>query len=197
METPLPLTLTQLLIVIIIAILIAAGIAVLIFSLGLGSGFILAGAGRTPQTGAFALTPTMPPLPKAVTATPKDVDDKTQTFTFTEEMLNEMLSGQSSSEIPIVVDDVTITEETVTLSGAIDYGGIRGNIQVTAIPYVSNQRVRFDLVSINLEGQPLPELIYPTVEEQVNLFFDQLLTGYDVQSLVLEDGQMTVTVVAW
>ena len=190
MDKSINLSLRQLVFLITISALVAAGIAVLIFYLGQQSGLQLAGD-KQPTASA-----TMPPLPKAMTATPRPKER--QTFIFTDEMLLEgAQAGTNGDDSPIAVEDVLITADAVAIEGTIDYLGYSGDISIAGQPYITNGRLRIRLTEVSLEGQPLPSLLYPTVEEQINLSFDQMLTGYDVENILLEEGRMTVTVVPW
>jgi hypothetical protein len=140
-------------------------------------------------------TPTMPPLPKAMTATPRD--SLTETLILTEDEINSIVSTYSNTGYPLILQDVQITSQQVLASGALNYENYQGNLVVSGVPYVQNRQLHFQVDDITLDGQRLPQFLYPTVEDQIDLFFEELTRGYFIQSVELQDGRMVAVVVPW
>lgn len=192
MNTRFSLTLKQLFILILGAALLAVVLTVVIFFLGQQYGLNLArgldGFGPT-------ATPTMPPLPQAMTATPRPRE--TEVYVLTEAELNRAAQEQSTVVTPLIVEGVDIQATQMQVRGTIDYLGYQGQIDLYGAPYVENGGLKFRLSSITLDGQTLPPAIYPIVEEQIDMMFSQLMTGYDVTSVELAEDQITVAVIPW
>lgn len=192
METRFSFSLKQLIVLILLTVLIAAGLTIVIFYIGQQSAFGLF-ALRGTATPAF--TPTMPPLPKAMTATPDQ--GLSQAYVLTEDQINSVVGQYSNTTSVLRVDEVNITPDSVQLMGEIHYNDDQGDLIVSGIPYVQDRRLRFQLVDVALNGQSLPELIYPTVEEQINMLFEEMLRGYDIESVELGQGRIIVMVAPW
>jgi len=192
MDAKISLSLRQVLILLILVILITAIATLFIFIFGQQSGLSLVRGTPTPKITA---TPTMPPLPKAMTATPKPKE--TQQIIFTDETAARLLQEGAVSDAPVQVQSVHFTSQSVTLAGELNYMGYQGALEMEGLPYVENQRLLFRVSSITLDGQPLPQLLFPAVEEQANSLFKQMLDGYDIQAVELQDGQMIVTASPW
>ncbi|MBN2550185.1 MAG: hypothetical protein JXB15_13565 [Anaerolineales bacterium] len=191
METRLSLTLRQVLWIILVVILLAVGFTLAIFFLGQRSGFNLA----LSATPSLVPTATMPALPKAMTATPKPLP--VEQITLTDDSATQFLQdqlAQAGSEAPIQVQRVSFTAENVSLSGSLDYLEYQGMLNITGLPVVTGKKLHFQLIEVTLDGAVLPEVLYPTVEQQIDSLFEQLLTGYELQKIELGPGWMTLTV---
>lgn len=192
MDKRFSMSLKQLALLLLLILVIVVGLVIVFFlAVRVNPLEFFAGGGTPTPT----FTPTMPPLPKAMTATPQP--RLSQTFTLTEEQINNMLGDLSREGTPVVVRDVRITEEQIQVTGDISYSGFQGALEVSGAPYVQDRRLRFRLDDVTLDGQGLPEFLYPTVEEQINLFFEELLSGYDVEAVELQAGRIVATVVPW
>jgi hypothetical protein len=189
MDKHFSLSLKQIILMISVTALLAAAIGVLIFYLGQRSSIMNNGKNEpTPSA-------SMPPLPKAMTATPRP--EQGEMLIFTEDMLTEAAQSVSDQDLPISIDAIQITPSLVTTNGKIDYMNYQGTVSIAGQPYVQDRRLRVRIISLTLADQPLPALIYPTIEEQINLAFDQILMGYYVDDVTLDDGTMIVSVVPW
>ncbi len=153
-------------------------------------------AAALPQTPAATFAQTE--LPRAMTATPQPKTPEQMVFTDSSatQLLKEQIA-QSQSEVPILVDSVVFAPEQVTMSGDIDYMGVQGRVQLSGKPIVAENRLRVQLTSLRLDGEDLPDLLYPSVEAEINAYFDEVLQGYDVLGVTLAQGQMTVTLLPW
>jgi hypothetical protein len=190
MDTRFSISAKQLILILLLAVLVTAGLTTLIFYIGQQSGLRLAGG-----IGQSTTTPTMPPLPKAMTATPRE--KQAETFFITEGMIDDVLAQESDPSAPVTVEQVEISDQQVQVDGQINYMGYQGALAVSGTPYVADHKMRVDISAITLDGQTLPALLYPTVEQEVNRLFDELMVGYDVQAVELADGQIVVIVVPW
>lgn len=186
------LSLKQLVVLVLLIVITAVGLTLVVFLVGQRSALSLLNLAGTPT---LTSSPTMPPLPKAMTATPSTPEG--QVLIITEDEINSIVSGVSGAGNPLVVREVRITSQQVQMSGEISYSGYQGNLEIVGTPYVQNHRLGFQLASVAFDGQRLPEFLYPTVEEQINLFFDQLSSGYDIESVELQDGRIVLMVVPW
>ena len=187
METRFSLTLKQLALIVILVFVLAAGFSLVVFYLGQRS--VVGTAARD------SATPSMPPLPKAMTATPAAL--AAQNLTFTEGDILLLLEDQAGSSAPLALGEVEISSEAVTLDGAVDYADYQGHLHVSGQPYPEGGKLQFRIASMVLDGQTVPQVLYPTIEAQINTLFEQLLDGYDVTAVSLEAGQITLTVVPW
>ncbi len=192
MEDRFSFSLTQLILLLLVTAVIVVGLTIVVFLAGQRNALSLFTERATPTP---TYTATMPPLPKAMTATP--APRLSQTYILTEEQINAMLVELPTEGSPVVPRDVRISSERILLTGDINYSGYQGALEISGAPYVQGRRLRIQLDSVMLDGQALPAFLYPTVEEQINLFFEELLSGYDVESVELEEGQIMATVVPW
>jgi hypothetical protein len=192
METRFSLSLKQLALLVLLTVFVAVGLTVLVFLAGQGNGFNLFAIASTSTP---TLTPTMPPLPKAMTATP--APRLSQMYVLTEEQVNAMVGEYTQDAAPMAIHTIRIRAGGVQVIGDIDYGGYQGVLDISGAPFVQNLRMRFRLDQVTLDGQSLPAFLYPTIEEQINLFFDQLLSGYDIETVELQDGQIQIMFVPW
>jgi hypothetical protein len=192
MEKRFSFSLAQFILLLLLTVVIVVGLTIVVFIAGQRNALGLFAVRATPTPTSTA---TMPPLPKAMTATP--VPGLSQTYILTEEQINAILVDLPAQGSPVVPREVRITPEQMLVTGDIDYSGFRGVLEISGAPYVQDRRLRFRLDRVTLDGQTLPALLYPTVEEQINLFFEDLLGGYDVESVQLEEGRIVATVVPW
>lgn len=191
MDTRLSVTFKQMLWIILMVILLAIGLTLAVFYLGQQSGLNLAQS----TTPSFTPTATMPPLPKAMTATPKPlpVEQLSLTDDSATQFLQDQLA-QAGSEAPIQVQRVSFSTENVMLSGNLDYLDYQGMLSITGLPVVTGKKLHFQLIEVTLDGASLPEVLYPTVEQQIDSLFEQMLTGYELQKIELGPGWMILTV---
>jgi hypothetical protein len=192
METRFSFSLKQLVLLVLLTVFVAVGLTMIVFLVGQQSVFGLF-ALRGTATPTF--TPTMPPLPKAMTATP--VQSLSQTYVLTEEQINGVVAQYSDATSVLTVDEVKITPEYVQMIGDINYNDYQGNLIVSGMPSVLDRRLRFQLVDVTLNGQSMPQILYPTIEEQIDLLFEEILRGYDIDSVELGQGRIIVMVVPW
>ncbi len=188
------------LILVSILILCTVTLGVAAFFLGRQSGVSLT-AKRTPAPVPATVIPTMPPLPKAMTATPTtnaaSATSSLQVLIFTNDSATQALqeeAAQSGTSMPLKVQTVSFTREQITITGDLDYMGIQGNLSIFGKPVLSNKKLQFKVSRVTLDGEDLPDFMFPTIEEQINATFDQWMAGYSIESMELSDGQMTLTI---
>ena len=203
METRFSLTIKQAMAILLGVALCAAIFTLVVFYLGQQSALRLpkgdqaeltAQAGRGAET-AIAVPPT---LPQAMTATARP--KTTEVYIFTDSSATQLLQEQVSqvgSETGYSIKSVSFTPEQIKLSGEIDTMGFHGSLEITGKPVVVEKRLRFQILEVTVSGQNLPKPLLPTIEAEINKFFDQTLVGYDVEGVKLEAGQMTVTLSPW
>ena len=185
-------SITQLVVLVLLSVLIAVCLTILVFLAGQRSALGLLGPTGTPTVTS---SPTMPPLPKAMTATSPGF--VTETLVLTEEEINSIVASYSNAGYPVTLQDVQITTQQVQVNGALNYENYQGDLEVSGVPYVQNRQLRIQLDDIALDGQSLPQFLYPTVEDQIDIFFEELTSGYFIQSVELQDGRMVMMVVPW
>jgi hypothetical protein len=193
MDTRFSLSLKQIILLILITVVIVVFLTVVVFLAGQRNALGLFAQASTPTQTA---TPTMPPLPKAMTATPAS-ERLSETYILTEEQINTMVAQGAAGGSPVIIRDVQIASSGLQVYGEINYNDYAGALVVSGAPYVQNRRLNFRLDSVTVDGVALPQILYPTVEEQINLFFSELLSGYDVESVVTQDGQIVAVVTPW
>ncbi|MEW5871129.1 MAG: hypothetical protein AB1894_17775 [Chloroflexota bacterium] len=213
MKTPFSLTMRQILLAVLLLILGTAAFTLLVFILGQQNGLRLSSTGPAeaspPERTAPALASptravvTFDPaaLPRAMTATPKTRAPEQKVFTdATATQLVQEHLAQSGNQAPVQIDRLAFTPEQVNMSGEInsEYAlGLAGSVELSGTVAVEENRLRFHLTRLSLDEEQMPELLYASIEAEVNSFFDQTFTGYDVLEVQLAAGEMTVTLLPW
>jgi hypothetical protein len=203
MDERLSFNLRQLIFAIVLIILFTAAFTLTIFWLGqenaLRKGLVVEES--TSSSSAVQTLQIISPqstLPHAMTATPKIKTE--QQYILTEEQVTQLVMDQiqaSSSQTMFKVNEVDITNDALTLSGYIDYMDYSGNLDIDGVPVVEHNKLRFQLNDAKLDGQDLPQFLYPMIEEEINDIFDKTLFGYDVSTVELEDGVLILTILPW
>jgi hypothetical protein len=181
---------------------LAAMTGVLIFWLGWQKGmeYSLARIAVEPATPQSRANPDQSGniLPRAMTATPKPKVERAMIITNEDLLL--VLNRQAESagtEVDIQVQSVEIKQSGLTLHGSIDGLGFRGPVEITGSPAASGGSLIFILKNISIGGSELPQILYPTIEEEVNRYFEEWMWGYEVRKLELGEGTLTVSVLDW
>ena len=191
MDTRLSLSVRQLLVLFLITVLVVLVLTILIFLVGQRSAIDLIAKSSPTQT----YTPTMPPLPKAVTATP--AVRSSERYIITEEQINQMVAETSDPGSPVDIQSVRISSGYVSMEGEINYESYQGDLVVSGIPLLTDSQVKFTLDEITVDGVLVPRFLYPVVEEQINLYFEGLLRGYNIESIEVQEGQIVAVVIPW
>jgi hypothetical protein len=209
MKRRVSLSLAQALTCLVILVLAGGGIMALSFWSGLRAGRMQGRSEATARTSGTQLpeTPllavlTSPPavgtLPRGMTATPREKQPQSLTFT-DETAAQEMQKGiaAAGSETQFEIVSLAIHQEGITLQGRIDGLGYHGPVEMVGSPVVTNGKLHFHLERVSVSGQGLPAFMYPSLEGQIDAYFARWLYGYEVQSVELEEGKLTVVVVPW
>lgn len=214
MKTHFSLTMRQILLAVLLLILGTAAFTLLVFYLGQQNGLRLSNPGPLEAATAKASPASSPAattgavitfdpaaLPRAMTATPKAGAPEQKVLTDAQAtLLVQEHIAQSGSQAPVKIDSVAFTPEQVNMSGEINSEvalGLAGSVELSGTVAVEEKRLRFHLTGLRLDEEQMPEMLYTSIEAQVNNFFDQTFMGYDVLEVQLAAGQMTVTLLPW
>ena len=195
-------SLAQLFIVILLLILMSVGISTLVFQWGLQTGLDLDTQETSPESGIAFVSATpdqaLATLPRAMTATPRKKIE--EMLTYTNESIAQMLRQRDqTARLPELtqVQEVSITQQGLTLDGTIDGLGFNGPIELIGTPVASGGKLLFQLETVSVDGQVLPQFLYPSLETEINRYFEEWLWGYEVQTIDLSEGQLTLVVISW
>jgi hypothetical protein len=197
MENRLSVTFKQIAMLILLVVFITAAFTLAIFLLGQQNGMKLVGKNTStarPSSPTLPGTAT-PTLPKAMTATP--AASPAELYVLTDDSATKILQEQAvqaGADAPLTVQSVTFTQEQVSLTGELNAMGYQGTLNISGVPRVESKKLRFQLTEVTLDGKGLPSALFPTIEEQINALFDQLLADVDVQGVKLGEGEMSLTV---
>jgi hypothetical protein len=191
MDTRLSLSVRQLLILFLITVLVVLVLTILVFLIGQRSAIDL--IAQTSPTQIY--TPTMPPLPKAVTATP--AVRSSERYIITEGQINQMVGETSDIGSPVDIQSVRISNGHVSMQGEINYESYQGDLVVSGVPRLIDSQIKFTLDEVTVDDVLVPRFLYPVVEEQINLYFQGLLSGYDIESIEVQEGQIVAVVTPW
>jgi hypothetical protein len=196
--------LKQVIFLLFLAVLLVAGLGLGAFLLGQQNALRLVNRTAQPpvasaQAQIVVTDPAVQPtLPRAMTATPRPT--ATQEIVITDAQATELAQQQASQAnlgIPIQIGSVFFTPGKANLTGTVDYLGYSGDFLITGTPYVDAGRLRVKVDSFTIGGQSLPGVVYADLEKEINGLFDQIFTGYEIQSISVEAGQMRLTVIPW
>lgn len=211
MDSRFSLSLKQILILIAVVVVLSAAFAVGVFALGMRSalGLVQQGEALATEKGTLASSqggptnqggPVSPlgTLPRAMTATPRIKTPRPYVLNESDALkLAQDQAANANLGAPITVQAVSFITGTATLTGQIDYMGYKGQVEISGEPYASGQRLHFKVTGVMLEGQALSADFYPSIEAEVDKLFEQIFTGYDILSVQVEVGKMTLIVLSW
>lgn len=204
MGPSLNLSFSKILVAAIVLAVVVSTLTILAFVIGQQRGVELASAGGYLSldqnvSGKQTQSPAaMPALPKAVTATPKS--KMVEKWSFSNEQATRFAQDQSISSqtnAPMVVKNIEFSPEKIRLSGELNYAGTMGDFEILGFPLIESRELHFRISRMLLDGQDLPHLAFSAVESQVDLFFSQLLSGYDVMDVELGEGFISADVLPW
>ncbi|RPJ45327.1 MAG: DUF2140 family protein [Chloroflexi bacterium] len=157
--------------------------------------------------------PTLPPT--AVPMNPEDVQNLEQqlqatlnnpnasgevTVTLTQDQLNRIIAGQIAQQPDQGISDpsVVLTNGQMQVFGKVTQSDISANLQVVLQPTVDAAgNPRLNVVSINLGGLPVPDVLKSRVETMANDALDNYLAStsnsFKVRTITITEGQMAVT----
>lgn len=142
-------------------------------------------------------TPTMPALPRAVTATiPEKIPDDVKLTDSEATQLAMMMATELGSENPLSVRQVFFTEGKINLVGEIDYLEYKGEFTMSGKPYVEAGKLKVDLDTMKVNDQPLPVILLPSIEESTNYFFSDLFRAYKIIDVKVDSGGITLKVLS-
>jgi hypothetical protein len=199
MEPRFSFTLRQVLLIAVVIVILTAALTLVIFYLGQQNALRLAEqSGLSTRDASATGTAAVPTLPRAMTATPKEHTPETYSLTDSQAtaLLQEQIA-QSGQGAVLQVDAVSFTPQQIEVVGQIDYMEYQGELHMTCKPVALDNRLRLQITRVTVDGQDLPEMLFPVLEEQINPLFDQILSGYDIQAVELEQGQIKMTVLPW
>jgi uncharacterized protein YpmS len=122
------------------------------------------------------------------------------TVTLTQDQLNGIIAGQMTQQ-----SDQTITDPSVVLTGGhmevygkVTQNNVSANLKVVLQPGVSETGTpMLNIVSINLGGLPVPDVLKNRVETMANDALSNYLTSnsdsFKIKSITITEGQMAVT----
>lgn len=146
-------------------------------------------------------TSTLPPLPKARTATPTLSTPVTITVTDEEatSLAQEEADQAGPDELAIQDPVVSITEQYLELTGrAVNLGLFgSGDLRVVGVPVVEDEELRFRVMTATVNNVDLPRSLFPDIESTVDRVLARSLFGYDARDVILGDGVMTLVVFPW
>lgn len=198
MDSRLSLTLKQLIAIVFVTAVLAGGFVLVSYYLGQKSGALLSRGGGEAEDNSQLASPTqtMPPLPRAMTATP--VISESQSIVLGDDEVTESAREfMANSDSLMRVAEVSFSESGIRLNGEIDAMGYQGPLDIEGVPYVEDRQIRFRVTGMQLDGEVLPQFMYPLVEAEMNAVFDELTFGYDVQTVEVKQGEMLITLQAW
>jgi hypothetical protein len=202
MKSQIPVSPGQLFMGSLLLFVLASMTGVLIFRLGWQKGmqFSLTGSNVEPASPQSLKNPEQSGniLPRAMTATSKPKVERAMIFTSEDLLL--ILNQQAENagtEVDIQVQSVEITRQGLTLHGSIDGLGFRGPVGITGTPAASGGSLTFILENISIDGSEIPEVLYPTIEKEIDRYFEEWMWGYEVRKLELEEDEFTVSVMDW
>lgn len=137
-------------------------------------------------------------LPRAMTATPREKQAKTISYT-NDSLLVELQRQVDSSDAQaeLKVQSVEISEEYVRIVGWV--GGLdwHGPVEITGVPMINNGELQFQLQDVLLADQTLPTFMTANIETEIQQIFQQWLWGHEILGLKLGVGKIDLTVVDW
>lgn len=183
---------------------VVSGLTLLAFMLGQRSGMQIAGgkqelalAAGTSEVDSQSPA-AMPVLPKAMTATPES--KQLEQWSINNEQATLLAQEQNSTAnpgMPVLVKQIEFLPSEIRITGEIDYAGYAGNLEILGYPMIEARQLNFRVVRLSLNGQVLPQIVSPAVESQVNSFFSQLLSGYDVINIEMDEGILSADLLPW
>lgn len=169
---------------------------------------ILAGlACSMPGLSSPSLPPTAPPmnstdaqnLQQQLQATLTNASGDV-TITLTQAQLNGIISAEMAQQSEQVITDpsVVLTGGHMEVYGKVSQSGISTNTKVVLQPRVdADGNPKLDIVSINLGGLPVPDVLTQQIGASVdNTLSDYLASnsnGIKVKSITITEGKMTMT----
>ena len=87
----------------------------------------------------------------------------------------------------------------IELTGKIlNLGLVSGSdLRLSGVPLVEDGKLRFRVIDATVGNIPVPESQFPQIEEAVDKVFEQILFGYDAQSVVMQDGLIAIQAIPW
>lgn len=204
MQSPTSMSFSKFFLAIIGLMLMVSALTITVYILGQENGIRLANAGEIGQSPKVeslseeAVMERTPTLPKAATATPKS--KPAEKWSLTEQQAIFYLQEFSATlgfEEPLILTDVKFTPSEMQLIGQIDYSGYVGEMVVTGCLTVDERRLHFRVDHLIVNDQYLPNMLFPTVETYMDHFLNQLVAGYDVIDIELEEGFLSADLLAW
>ncbi len=120
--------------------------------------------------------------------------------TLTENQLNSIIAAQMAQQSDQTISDpsVKLTGGHLEVYGKVTQSGVSANLQVVMQPQVdANGNAKLNIVSINLGGLPVPDVLKNKIAESAdNALSNYLSTNsnkFKVKSINITEGQMTIT----
>ncbi len=122
------------------------------------------------------------------------------TVTLTQDQINGIITSAMAQQ-----SDKTITDPSVVLTGGnmevygkVNQSGISANLKVVMQPQVDAAgKAHLNIVSINLGGLPVPDILKNRVQtmadDALNNYLNAGSSTFKVKSMTITEGQMTVT----
>lgn len=120
--------------------------------------------------------------------------------TLTQAQLNGLIVAQLSQQQNQVISEpsVVLSAGQMTVNGKIKQSGIAANVQVVLQPAVdASGEAHLNVVSINLGGIPLPDVLKNQIESSADNALNNSpigpATGLKAKSITINEGQITLT----
>ena len=171
---------------------------------------VLAGiACNLPGSSASNLPPTAKPmstedvqnLQKQVQKTLENPNSAGEvTITLTQDQLNSIIAGEIQQQPDLGISDtsVILTGGNIEIFGKVSRNNISADLKVVMRPQIdANGDPKLNIISINLDGLPVPDAL----NQRVAAMADQALTNYlssgqnrfKAKSITVGEGQMSIT----
>jgi uncharacterized protein YpmS len=159
------------------------------------------GSSKLPPTAVPLTTEDIQNLEKRLQATLNSPNSNGEvTITLTQEQINGIIAGQMAQQPDQTISDpsVVLTGGHMEIYGKVTQNGVSANLKVVMQPGVDAAGTpKLDIVSINLGGLPVPDVLKSRVETMANNALSNYLasnsSSFKVKSIVITEGQMAVT----